>query len=314
MSEDSIIYTLNPHARIRLKGKTIARKKSQYQDVVVFESEMLGRTMLIGVEDYLVVQFSLRDEMHYHEGLVHPPMALHPGPKKVLVIGGGDGGTIREVLKHPVEKVVLAELDAGVIDIVKEYFPSVPNGAFEDPRLEVKIGDGKKYLEETDEKFDVVILDLTDPEGPSKMLFTREFYALVKSKMNEGGTLSVQTGSPYFEGKVSGRVHAALKEVFKNTVTYGNFVQSFFIVESYTLATDSPISGIAQRLKERNILLKAYTPEEIEHFVLNPSSYIKETLSKGWEPSTDADPVDIAEVRDPYLQKDKLEKQHNTKK
>jgi len=307
MAEDTVYYALNPHALVKLKGKIIAKKSTKYQDIVVFDSKMLGRTMLIGVGDYLVIQFSLRDEAHYHEALVHIPMALYPNPKKVLIIGGGDGGSLREVLKHPVDKVILAELDDGIINIVKEYFPSLPNGAFDDPRVEIKIGDGKKFISQTDEKFDAIILDLTDPEGPSKMLFTKEFYQLLKSKMTKGGTLSVQTGSPFFEDKVSGRVHAALSEVFRNTVTYANFVQSFFIVASYTLATDSPISGIAQRLKERNIPLNAYTPQELEYLILHPNPYVRDVLSKKWNPSTDADPVDISEIRDPYKQKEPLE-------
>lgn len=297
--EDKIIYSLNPTARVELSGKIIAKKKTPYQELTVFDSPTLGRLLMIGEGDYRVVQFSLRDEKYYHEALVHPPMALHPDPKKVLVIGGGDGGTLREALKHPVEKVVVAELDSEVIGFAKEYFPSVPDGAFEDSRTEIKIGDGRKFIEETGEKFDVVLLDLTDPEGPSRMLFTKEFYEFVKSRMNPGGVLSVQTGSPVFEGMVQGRVQAALAHVFKNAAGYATFVQSFFIVESFVLATDSAVEGIARRLKERNVSLSAHTPEQLESAVLQPQGHVREVLSRNWEPSTDSSPVDISELREP---------------
>jgi spermidine synthase len=297
MNEDTILYLLNPNAQIRLKGKLIAKKKTEYQEIIVFDTYSLGRVMLIGEGNYWITQFGLKDEKLYHEAIAHPPLSIHPNPKKVLVIGGGDGGTIREVLKHPIEKLVLAELDPAVIEISKEYFPTLSDGAFNDPRLEIQIGDGRKYVEETQEKFDVVILDLTDPEGPSKFLFTKEFYESLKSKMTENGVLSVQSSSPIYEPLICGRVNATIKSVFKNTAPYANFIQTFFIIESYCLATDGPIENIAQRLKERNIPLNAYTPEELEFMALNPHPAIRENLKKEWKISTDSDAVDVSEVR-----------------
>jgi len=300
--EDTITYCLNPTAQIKLKGKLIAKKKTPFQEIAVFDSPNLGRVMLIGDGDYWVTQFGTKDEKLYHEAIVHPPMAIFPNPKKVLVIGGGDGGVIREVLKHPIEKVVLAELDEAVIEISKEYFPTVSKGAFKDPRLEVQIGDARKFVENTSEKFDVVIIDLTDPEGPSKFLFTKEFYSKLKSIMNQGGVLSVQTGSPIFEPLVCGRVNATLAEVFENTAPYASFVPTFFIIESYGLATDSPIEKISERLKERNIKLDAYLPEELEAMVTHSHPALRAVLAQEWEPSTDSNPVDISEVR--YFEED----------
>ena len=297
MGDDTIFYSLNPMAMVKLKGKLIIKKKTPYQEITVFDSPALGRIMLIGEGDYAVTQFATKDEKLYHEAIVHPPMAVFPNPKKVLVIGGGDGGVIREILKHSVDKVVLAELDPAVIEISKEYFPTLSNGAFKDPRLEVKIGDARNYVENTSEKFDVVIIDLTDPEGPSKFLFTKEFYTKLKSKMTLGGVLSVQTGSPIFEPEVSGRVNATLKEIFANTAPYASFVQTFFIVESYGLATDSPIEDIASRLKERNIKLEAYLPEELESMINHSHPVLRAVISQKWKPSIDSDAVDISEVR-----------------
>jgi spermidine synthase len=297
MEADEVTYSLNKKVAIRLKGKIIEKRRSKYQDITILDSEHLGRILLLGEGDYAITQFSTKDEQCYHEAIVHPTMALHPNPKRVLVIGGGDGGTIREVLKHPVERVVLAELDDEVIKISKEFFPSLSDGAFEDPRLEVILGDGRKYLEETDEKFDVTVLDLTDSEGPAKMLFTKEFYEAVKSKLTEGGVMSVQTGSPIYEPEQNGRVHATLKQVFKNVLPYGNFVQAFFILTSYVIATDSPVGGISKRLKERGVKLNKYTPEQLEFMTLNPHPFVRDNVAKEWQISTDADPVDIGDLR-----------------
>ena len=221
-------------------------------------------------------------------------MALHPNPKRVLIIGGGDGGVLREVLKHPVEEVVMVELDEQVISAIKEHMPFVPQNAFEDSRARVVIQDGRKFVEETDEKFDVVICDLTDPEGPSKMLFTKEFYAKVKERLSPDGVISAQTSSPIFEPPILGRIHTTLKELFSNTIPYTNFVPSFLCVESYVIATDGPKKSIADVLKERNIGLKAYTPEEIQN-LLRGNFFTRAVLSKEWKPSTDSDPVDIAQ-------------------
>ena len=290
---DSVSYNLHPSVRIDIKGKIIEKRRSKYQDITVLDSERLGRILLLGEGDYAVTQFSEKDEAYYHEAIVHPTMSLHPDPKKVLVIGGGDGGTAREVLRYPVEQVIMAELDEDVIDVSRKFFPSISNGAFDDPRLKLHVGDGRKYVEETPEKFDVIIMDLTDAEGPSKMLFTKEFYQSVKSKMTEGGVLSVQTGSPVFDPVQNGRISVTLREVFKNTASYANFIHSFFIMESYVVATDAPIAGIRANLEKRGIGLTAYTPEQLEFMVMNPPPVIKENIKKGWNVSTDADPVDI---------------------
>lgn len=286
-------YNLHPSVRVEINGKIVEKRRSKYQDITVFDSEKLGRILLLGEGDYAVTQFCEKDEAYYHEAIVHPTMSLHPDPKKVLIIGGGDGGTAREVLRHPVEQVIVAELDEAVIDVSKEFFPGVSDGAFDDPRLKLHIGDGRKYVEETSEKFDVVIMDLTDAEGASKMLFTKEFYEIVKSKMTAEGVLTVQTGSPVFDPIQNGRIHAALKNVFKNTASYANFIHSFFTVQSYVISTDSPIASIRANLEERGINLSAHTPEQLEFMVMKPHQFIKENIQKEWKISTDADPVDI---------------------
>ena len=216
-------------------------------------------------------------------------MAAHPNPKNVLIIGGGDGGVAREVLKHGIEQITIAELDQGVVDIVKKHFEGLEK-ALNDPRVKLIISDGKKYLEESQEKYDVIIMDLTDPEGPSQYLFTKEFYQKVKEHLTEGGAMSAQTSSLVYEPHVLGRVHAALKEVFQAVAPYSNFVPSFMVEESYVIAGEK-IPDIAEVLRQRNIELNAFTPEELQTMLKQQSKFLKDVLSKTWEPSTDANPV-----------------------
>jgi len=132
--------------------------------------------------------------------LTHVPLLAHENPKRVLIIGGGDGGILREVLRHnTIEKVTLVEIDGSVVERSKKYLPSLSKGAFEDPRLELLIEDGVVYVEKTDEKYDVIICDSTDPIGPGAVLFTEEFYGLCKRVLNEKGIFVNQNGVPFLQ-------------------------------------------------------------------------------------------------------------------
>lgn len=135
-----------------------------------------------------------RDEFIYHEMIVHVPMLTHPDPRRVLIIGGGDGGSAREVLKHPnLEKAVMVDIDGDVVEACRKYMPGLSNGAFEDPRLELIIGDGIQYVKDAaDGSFDVIIVDSTDPmdDSPGAVLFTDEFYSNCKRALSENGVIS----------------------------------------------------------------------------------------------------------------------------
>lgn len=281
-------YTLDSNVSVELEGDIILDEKSAFQRIVVVDNPTFGRMMLIGSEEELMVQFSARDEASYHEAVVHPAVGSCDNPEKVLIIGGGDGGVAREVLKHPVKQVTLVELDQRIIDISKKYFGFCD---FDDPRLKLVIGNGKSFVEKTGEKFDVVILDLTDPSGPSEELFTKEFYTRLKQCTNGQGVISVQTSSPTFDPQVLGRVHAALQEVFAKVLPYGHFVPGFFCLESYCLASDKDFGRLAEILKKRKIGLRAFTPEQLELLVTAPDFSVKKVLEKKWLPSTKNNPV-----------------------
>ena len=168
--------------------------QTAFQSVEVLDLGSYGRSLVLDGK----IQSSEYDEFIYHEALVHSPMVTHPHPRTCFIAGGGEGATLREVLKHPsVERVVMVDIDKEVIDISRRYLPSFHRGSFDDARLELHHVDARGYLEECRQRFDVVILDLTEPmeEGPASVLHTREFYSLVGERLSPGGVCSLQAGS-----------------------------------------------------------------------------------------------------------------------
>ena len=175
-------------------GKLLYSKQSEFQKVEVFETESsLGRVLTL---DNLMMTTE-GDEFHYHEMISHVPMMHHPNPKTVLVIGGGDGGTIREVLKHEtVEKAVLCEIDGLVIEACKEHLPTIAC-ELDNPKCEILVEDAIEYIKDKVDMFDVVLIDSTDPMGPGEGLFTEEFYTNVKRSLKKGGIVAAQSESPF---------------------------------------------------------------------------------------------------------------------
>lgn len=168
-------------------------EQTPFQHVAIVESVGFGRMLL---NDGLVM-VSEADEFIYHETMVHVPMCCHPGPRHVLVIGGGDGGIVREVLKHPsVEQCDLVEIDRVVIDACKEFLPSCA-ASLDDPRVKVHVEDGARFVASTATRYDVVLIDSTDPGGPSESLFEEPFYEAVRSVLAENAIVVAQAGSAY---------------------------------------------------------------------------------------------------------------------
>jgi len=167
-----------------------------FQDIKILRNKKFGRIMTLDG----VVQTTEGDEFVYHEMFAHVPLLAHGSVKRVLIIGGGDGGLLEEVLKHKVEHVTEVELDGGVVEVSKQYLSSICGQAYADPRVNLVIGDGAVFVAETDQKFDVVLVDSTDPVGPGAVLFTHEFYSHCKALLNPGGILVTQNGVPFVQG------------------------------------------------------------------------------------------------------------------
>lgn len=166
--------------------------QSDFQHLEVLDTVPFGRMLVL--DD--ACQTSEAEEYIYHEMLVHVPMMAHPDPKRVLVIGGGDGGALRRVLEHPVERATMVEIDGEVVRVSREFLPSIAGDAFTNPRGDVIIGDGVKYLRETDEHFDVILVDSTDPVGPAVDLFGEAFYQDARRALGDNGIIVTQSGSP----------------------------------------------------------------------------------------------------------------------
>jgi spermidine synthase len=171
---------------------TLYDGQSDFQHIQVLDTIPFGRMLVL--DD--ATQTSEVEEYIYHEMLAHVPMMAHPDPQRVLVIGGGDGGALRRVLEHPVRKATMVEIDGEVVRVSRELLPAIAGEAFEDPRTELIIGDGVKYLRETEEHFDVILVDSTDPVGPAVDLFGESFYQDARRALGEDGIIVTQSGSP----------------------------------------------------------------------------------------------------------------------
>lgn len=239
-------------------------KKSKFQLIEVVESYDYGKGLYLDHSS----QLSEIDEYMYHEVFVHPVMLGHPNPKRILIIGGGDGGALREVLKHPtVEKAVLVEIDEEVIKAVKRYLPFIPQNAFEDPRTKILIEDGVKYVYSTNEKYDVIIMDATDDIGPSVPLYKVEFYKAVKNILSHDGIFITQAlGLEQHKGALE-KIYFDLRKVFKKVDFYYMFIPSFCNRWGFVFASDvynvmeMEKEEIEKRFMKRKIKTKFYNPE-----------------------------------------------------
>lgn len=217
MSEGWFTETLYPEFQQRLQiSKILLETRTEFQHLMIFENPRFGRVMALDG----IVQTTERDEFCYHEMLAHVPILAHGAAKRVAIVGGGDGGALEEVLKHDVERAVTVEIDAGVIEICREYLPEISNGAFDDPRHELVIADGIRFMKETDETFDVIIVDSTDPDGPSVPLFSQAFYADCRDRLSERGILVTQSGVTFMQEHEARDTHARMSPLFADATLY----------------------------------------------------------------------------------------------
>ncbi len=234
MSE-KIFERLNDASGVYFEGTLIERRQTPFQLLEVYETAELGR--IFRLDGFNMT--SERDEFFYHENLVHPAAAAHPAPRRALVIGGGDGGSSEELLKHAtIERVHMAELDPGVIEVAKAQFASVHRGAFDDPRLAVTVGDGLAYLRQTAERYDLVAMDLTDPVGPSVELYSPATFALAKRAMAANGALTLHIGSPFSHPARVRSTLANLRQVFKRVTPYFVHIPLYGSIWGFACASD----------------------------------------------------------------------------
>ncbi len=285
-----------------VKG-VVAWRRTEFQDVSVVDVEELGRSLIIDGK----VQSSLLDEHVYHESLVHPAMVAHGSPRRVLVLGGGEGATLREVLRYrSVEEAVMVDLDRGVVEFAREHLGEWHQGAFDDPRARLVFDDGRRFVEEAlrrGESFDVVIADLVDPleGGPALKLYTREFYEMIASLIGDRGVFVTQATSPMFYPEVYYSIHSTLASVFKITRPYVACVRSFNGLWGFVLASQTRdprrLSGddVDRLLKEQmggeGFEKLRYYDGETHVMLMSLPRDIRRELGKEWPVSTDEKPA-----------------------
>ncbi len=244
-------------------SRTIHAERTPYQELAVLETEQYGRMLVL---DGLVM-LTEADEFVYHEMIAHVPLAVHPAPREVLVIGGGDGGTVREVLKHEtVARVVLAEIDERVVEAARRFLPTVSAG-FSDPRLTLAIGDGIEHVRRHPDAYDVILVDSTEPIGPAAGLFGVEFYLMAAAALHQGGIMAAQTESPFLNGDLIRQVQANLRTAFPfrrlylaSIPTYPSGLWSFTLAAKQEVAhlEPRPLPGLAARYYSRDVHRAAF--------------------------------------------------------
>ena len=280
--------------------RTLAQKQSPWQRIEVFENPQFGRVMRI--DDAFMT--SERDEFFYHEPMVHLPAIAHPGVRRALVVGGGDGGAAEELLKLPgIERVVMAELDADVVAMAREWLGSIHKGAFDDLRFELRVGDARDFIATTDERFDQIVLDLTDPFGPAVELYTAEFYAACRRILNPGGVVSLHLGSPIHLQESMRRIGASVRAVFPIFRPYLQYVPLYGTLWCMAMASDStdPALLSAQevdaRIAERGIGGLELYNGATHHALLAQPNFVRALFAQPAEPLRSGDV--LGDVRDP---------------
>lgn len=288
--KDELVFDwLNAHAGY---GFTASRQlqalDSPYQRVEVYDTPQFGK--LFRLDGRLMT--SEKDEFFYHECMTHPALITHPNPQSVLVIGGGDGGSSEEIFKHPnVKRIVMAELDAAVIDVARTHLGEIHRGALDDPRLEIKIGDGFAYVKNATEKFDLIVLDLTDPDTPAFHLYSEEFFRMCRERLNPGGMLTLHLGTPVYAPETVRKNAANLRRVFKHVHPLTLFIPLYGSLWCLGIASDSAdprlmtTDAVAARLRERRIGGLKYYNADVHGGLFALPTFVKTLTDPAPEPA-----------------------------
>ena len=225
--------------------QVLFHEKTAHQDLIIFENAALGRVMALDG----VVQTTERDEFIYHEMLTHVPLLAHGCAKRVLIVGGGDGGILREVCRHPeVEQITMVEIDAGVVSFCRQYLPNHSAGAYDDPRLTLVIADGVDFVRQNHDKYDVIISDCTDPIGPGESLFSSAFYDGCARSLNPGGLFVAQNGVCFLQQDEAINSHRLLNRSFSDVTFYQATIPTYYGgIMTFAWASNTPaLRQIAQ--------------------------------------------------------------------
>ncbi len=243
--------------------KVYFEQKTDHQHLMIFHNAGLGRVMTLDG----IVQTTEADEFIYHEMMTHVPILAHGDVKKVLIIGGGDGGILREVMKHEAIEATQVEIDQAVIDMAKQYLPKHSSGAFENPRATIVIDDGMNFVRDCQDKFDVIIVDSTDPIGPGEVLFTEDFYAHCKNCLTDAGVVVTQNGVPFFQPDEVKNTYQRMGKHFSDTTFYVAAIPTYYGgMMTLGWGTNNPalrktdMATLTQRYSASGITTRYYNP------------------------------------------------------
>ena len=277
--------------------ETVYSGKTKFQSAEVIDTNAFGRCLVLDQK----VQSAEMDEFIYHEALVHPALVAHPNPRMVFVAGGGEGSTVREVLRYSsVEKVVMIDIDQEVVDICHRFLPLMHQGAFDDNRLELVHADAREYLANSEQQFDVIIIDLSEPveEGPSYLLYTREFYSLVRDRLTPNGVIAIQSGSCSLgDLDVFVAINNTLQSVFPLVFPYQAFVPSFGGLWGFVLAWQQlgpatlTLEEVDKRILSQVSGKLRFYDGITHHGMFYLPLYIRQELSQGNSIITDQNPL-----------------------
>jgi spermidine synthase len=243
--------------------QTLLSVQTPYQKLDVYQTVEFGKLMMLDDK----VMLTERDEFFYHEMLVHPALLSHPNPRRVAVIGGGDGGAVREILKHPsVEEIIWVEIDGAVVEASREFFPTVSEQALSDRRVKLNVAPGEDILPQYDDYFDVLIVDSTDPIGPAVPLFEAPFFRMCQKSLKADGIYVTQCGTPlYFPDEIHS-VSQQLRQVFEQVRFYVGFIPFYpsglwsYVMGSQAVLQPS-VEEIGDRFQAANLSCRYYTPQ-----------------------------------------------------
>ncbi len=271
--------TLHGNFCLALEGTVLIETQTDYQKLVIINNDTFGRVMLLDG----IFQTTEQDEFIYHEMITHVPILAHGSVKSVLIVGGGDGGALEEVLKHKdIKKVTMVEIDKAVVEMSKKYLTSICKNAFDDPRTDLVIADANDFIANCKERYDVIIIDSTDPVGPGEVLFTKHFYQSCQKLLSYSGILITQNGVPFLQAEELKNSLSNMKELFSDVAcyiasipTYSGGVMAFgWATNAYIVRSPGSLNN---RYKLSEIETHYYTPEVHQAaFVLPP--YIKEII------------------------------------
>ncbi len=276
--------------------KVIYSGQTKFQKIDILQTGAFGKALVLDDK----IQSSDFDEYIYHEALVHPALLTHPQPQKVFVAGGGEGATLREILTHrSLKRAVMIDIDKDVIKVCKKYLPEYNRGAFDDPRTELRHEDARAYLEKTKEKFDAVVIDLTEPieAGPAYLLYTKEFYDMVYDRLTANGLMSVQAGCASLIELINfSAVYQTLKSIFPVVLPYQADIPSFggpwgFCLASKGILPPAP-TEIDKRLAARKLKLKYYDGQT-HQYMFSVAKPLRQYLEAQTRLITDKEPLYI---------------------